>query len=272
MRRYATTMAVPATYLDAIIAAHRNRASNDNRDWRGRSVASSGASLELALRGHRPLGNAVIAEVKRASPSKGPLNPDLDPSILAREYQDGGASAISVLTDRDHFGGSFDDLAAVLRAVRLPILRKDFTISVNDVLDTAEIGASCVLLIVAALTYEELKEFLHVSRDVGLDALVEVHDEIEAAVAVELGATMIGVNQRDLHTFQVDTERAQRVAATLPDAVVRVAESGFHNAHAVRDAAAAGFDAVLVGEAFVTSDDPSGAVRSFVGFPIGGKQ
>jgi len=263
-------MAVPSTYLDAIIAAHRNRVAHDERDWRQRSIVSTGVSLEAALRDHRHLGSAVIAEIKRASPSKGPLNPHLDPSVMARAYQDGGASAISVLTDREHFGGSFADLEAVRNAVLLPILRKDFTVSVNDVLDTAEVGASCVLLIVAALSREELREFLKVSRDIGLDALVEVHDEGEAAVAVDLGATMIGVNQRDLHTFHVDTERAQRVAASLCDDVVRVAESGFHSVAAVREAAAAGFDAVLVGEAFVTSEDPADVVRSFVGFPIGG--
>jgi indole-3-glycerol phosphate synthase len=258
-----------ATYLDSIVASHRKRAAGDARDWRQRAVAPSAGGFGRALREHRSQGNAVIAEVKRASPSKGPLNANLDPASLAVAYRDGGASAISVLTDSDHFGGSVKDLIAVRNAVTLPILRKDFTVSVNDVLDTAEMGASCVLLIVAALSGEELKEFLLVSRDVGLDALVEVHDELEAAHAIELGASIIGVNQRDLHSFQVDADRARRVAAALPKDVVRVAESGFHSQVAVQEAAAAGFDAVLVGEAFVTSQDPTAAVQSFVGFEIG---
>ena len=259
-----------ATYLDSIVAAHRQRAAQDGRDWRQRTITASGASFEKALREHRGLGNAVIAEVKRSSPSKGALNVDLDPVDLARAYVAGGASAISVLTDVNHFGGSVADLVAVRHAVNVPILRKDFTVSVNDVLDTAEMGATCVLLIVAALTQNELHEFFHVAREIGLDALVEVHDELEAARAIEMGATMIGVNQRDLHTFEVDAERAQRVAASLPGDVVRVAESGFHRSSAVKEAAAAGFDAVLVGEAFVTSNDPAAMVRSFVGFDIGG--
>lgn len=257
------------TYLDAIVAAHRQRAQSDDRDWRQRSISVNPVSLEGALRAHRPQGNAVIAEIKRASPSKGVLQPNLNPAELALQYQTGGASAISVLTDVAHFGGSVTDLQLAHKAVALPILRKDFTVSMNDVLDTAEMGASCVLLIAAALDRVELRDFLHVASDVGLDALVEVHDEVEAAVAVELGATLIGVNQRDLHSFQVDTDRAERVVAALPETVVRVAESGFHTPAAVARAASAGFDAVLVGEAFVTSDNPTQMVKSFTGFPIG---
>lgn len=133
-----------STYLDKILAAHRLRAESDARDWRRRSVSATPLSMEGALRHHRLDGNSVIAEVKRASPSKGVLHPNLDPSRLAREYRDGGASAISVLTDNAHFGGSSQDLALVRDAVDLPVLRKDFTVSINDVLDTAEMGASCV--------------------------------------------------------------------------------------------------------------------------------
>lgn len=259
-----------STYLDKILAAHRLRAERDGRDWRLRAVTVTPQPFESALRDHRLSGNSVIAEVKRASPSKGVLNAHLDPASLAREYRDGGATAISVLTDAAHFGGSPEDLRMVREAVNLPILRKDFTVCINDVIDTAEMGASCVLLIVAALSRDELREFLSVARDVGLDALVEVHDEVEATVALDLGASMIGVNQRDLHSFAVDVERAERVVAALPQGVVRVAESGFSSPNAVQRAAAAGFDAVLVGEAFVVSDNRTEAVHSFVGFPIGG--
>ena len=257
------------TYLDKIVAAHRARAESDSRDWRTRSVTPSGSSLAEALRLHRPEGNAVIAEVKRKSPSKGWLNEHLDPAQLAVSYVAGGASAISVLTDVPHFAGSEADLQLVRAAVEVPILRKDFTVSVNDVLDTVEMGASAVLLIVAVLTLDELREFHDVAISCGIDALVEVHDVAEAERALSIGATLIGVNQRDLHSFAVDAERAEKVASFLPEHVVAVAESGFSSSDAVRRAAGSGFDAVLVGENFVVASDPQDEVASFVGFPIG---
>jgi indole-3-glycerol phosphate synthase len=258
-----------ATYLDAILEYHRSRAQGDNRSWRSRPVRSSRPSLLSALRDHRPHGLAVIAEVKRRSPSKGWLAEGLDAAATATQYVAGGASAISVLTDGPHFGGSLDDLIAVAAAVDVPVLRKDFTVAPNDVVDAAEAGASAVLLIVAALTAHELGELLGVTREVGLDALVEVHTIDEALRAVDLGAELIGVNQRDLHTFAVDTERAEAVAASLPSQIVCVAESGFAEPAAAARAAHCGFDAVLVGESFVTASDPSSAVRAFVGAPIG---
>ena len=261
-----------ATYLDKILAAHRARANSDSRDWKTRSVESVGPSLVEAIRTHRPSGNAVIAEVKRKSPSKGWLNEHLEPGPLAVSYVAGGASAISVLTDVPHFAGSESDLREVREAVGVPILRKDFTVSVNDVLDTVAMGANAVLLIVAALTLDELREFHKVATDSGIDALVEVHDVAEAELALSVGATLIGVNQRDLHSFAVDAERAERVAAFLPNSVVAIAESGFSSADAVQRAAASGFDAVLVGENFVRSSDPQDEVASFVGFEIGSRQ
>jgi len=260
-----------ATYLDKILTAHRARASSDTRNWKVRSVQSVGPSLTEAIRHHRPIGNSVIAEVKRKSPSKGWLNEHLEPGLLAANYVAGGASVISVLTDEPHFGGSESDLREVRRAVDVPILRKDFTVSVNDVLDTIEMGANAVLLIVAALSADELREFHRVATDSGIDALVEVHDVVEAELALSIGATLIGVNQRDLHTFAVDVERAERVAAFLPGSVVAIAESGFSSHDAVQRAAASGFDAVLVGENFVRSSDPRAEVASFVGFPIGSR-
>lgn len=260
-----------STYLDAILQSHRARAAADHRDWKARQVASQAPSLEAALRAHRPFGNSVIAEIKKKSPSKGWLAKDLDVALQANLYERAGASAISVLTDVPHFAGSVADLQAVRTASTLPVLRKDFTVSVNDVLDTAEMGASAVLLIVAALSDDELVEFSRVARDIGLDALVEVHDEREALRALEAGATMIGVNQRDLHSFAVDQERAERVASALPIGVLAVAESGFSSAESVGRAASAGFDAVLVGESFVTSPNPFETVQSYVGHPIGGR-
>jgi indole-3-glycerol phosphate synthase len=259
-----------ATYLDGIVAYHRERAAHDTRHWRERAVrVSPGPSLYDALVEHRSAGIAVVAEVKRRSPSKGWLARDLDAAATARAYVAGGATAISVLTDEPHFGGSLADLRAVVDEVEVPVLRKDFVVAPNDVVDAAEAGAAAVLLIVAALETVELAELLEVVRDVGLDAVVEVHTGPEASAAVDLGARLVGVNQRDLHSFTVDPQRAEAVVAMLPRDVVAIAESGFHDPVAVARAAAAGFDAVLVGERFVTADDPAREVRSFVGAPIG---
>ena len=208
---------------------------------------------------------AVIAEVKRSSPSKGPLNPDLDPAELATAYEVGGASAISVLTDNAFFGGSESDLRAARGATSLPVLRKDFTVCARDVLDARIMGADAVLLIVAALSDQELTELLGLAGSVGLDALVEVHDEQEAARALSAGATTVGVNQRDLFTFEVDTGRAARVAGSLPSGVCRVAESGIRDRSDVSLLADAGFDAVLVGETFVRSTQPAAAVADLAG-------
>ncbi len=253
-----------ATYLDALGEFHRRRAAADGRDWRARldSLAPAGPSLEAALRSD-PVHVAVIAEIKRKSPSKGWLAADIDAVTLARQYEAAGAAAISVLTDTEHFGGALDDLRAVSSAVSVPRLRKDFTVCENDILDAAEAGAGAVLLIVALLTDAELSRFSRLATQVGLDALIEVHDAPEVDQARAIGATLIGINQRDLHSFHVDTDRAARLAASLPDDVVRVCESGLASRSDVERAAAAGFHAVLVGEAFVTSPDPAATVREF---------
>lgn len=203
---------------------------------------------------------AVIAEIKRRSPSKGDLFADLDPVALARDYADGGAACLSVLTDVEHFGGSVDDLVAARDACSLPVLRKDFTVSARDVCDARLMGADCVLLIAAALDDAELRSFLALSREIGLDALVEIHDEPELERAVEAGADLIGVNQRDLVTFAVDTARAVRMAPLMPAGVVRVAESGITGPGDAAVLARAGYHAVLVGEHLVTSGDPRSGV------------
>lgn len=251
-----------ATYLDRILAAHRAAAAGDGRDLPALEEAALAAAaarpFEAALRASETV--AVIAEVKRRSPSKGDLAPDLIPAELARSYRSGGASALSVLTDSEFFGGSVEDLQEARRAVDLPVLRKDFTVSPADVLDARLMGADAVLLIVAALDADELPSLLALARRVGLDALVEVHDEVEAERALAAGATLVGVNQRDLYTFDVDTDRARRVAAALPDGVTKVAESGITGPRDVAVLADAGFDAVLVGETLVRSGDPAGAV------------
>jgi indole-3-glycerol phosphate synthase len=260
-----------ATYLDTILDTHRRRAALDVRQWQSRAetIRYEGPSFILVLRQGSSPYIKVIAEVKRRSPSKGWLAEDLDVAAMARTYRDNDASAISVLTDVEYFGGSMDDLTSVRRAVALPVLRKDFTVSENDVLDAVEGGASAVLLIVAALSDSELVSFIGLSHDLGIDALVEVHDAEESKRAVDAGARIVGVNQRDLRTFDVDPKRANAVVSSLPRDCLVVCESGLSTTDDVERAAHAGFDAVLVGEAFVTSSDPGATVKSFSLVPSG---
>ncbi|MFT5203593.1 MAG: indole-3-glycerol phosphate synthase [Candidatus Aldehydirespiratoraceae bacterium] len=203
---------------------------------------------------------AIVSEIKRRSPSKGDLFPGLDPAVLAGQYAAGGASCLSVLTDQQWFGGSVEDLQAARAAVDLPALRKDFTVHRHDVLDARIMGADCVLLIAAALDDDELAEFHALALKVGLDVLVEIHDEAELDRALAVDATLIGVNQRDLVTFEVDTARAVRMAPQMPAGVVRVAESGVRDAADVAELGAAGYHAVLVGETLVKHGDPVAGV------------
>ncbi len=207
----------------------------------------------------------VIAEVKRRSPSKGDLRVDLDPESLAKSYESGGAACLSVLTDSDWFGGSASDLRAARTAVGIPVLRKDFTVDSRDIADARIMGADCVLLIAAALDQFELTDFHDLAAELGLDALVEVHDEAELERALSVGARMVGVNQRDLVTFEVDQGRAVRLAAEIPPNVARVAESGIGGRADAKVLAAAGYDALLVGEALVISGDPGEAVANLIG-------
>lgn len=255
------------TYLDKILEAHRAAAASDQRDV---DELARQAAAQPAARGfRRALAEdakggrlAVIAEVKRRSPSAGDLSVDLDSAVVASSYEKGGASCLSVLTDIEFFGGSADDLAAARAATRLPVLRKDFTVTEADVYDARIMGADAVLLIVAALDDDELARFHRAATDLGIDALVEVHDEAELERALAVGATLIGVNQRDLVTFEVDTDRAVRVAAAMPGDVIRVAESGIRDAKDARRLREAGYHAVLVGESLVVSGDPSAAVAA----------
>lgn len=255
-----------STYLDRILERHRAVAATDGRDPLELRAACEGLpdarGFAARLRHDAVAGLAVIAEIKRRSPSKGDLFIDLDPAALANDYAIGGASCLSVLTDVEHFGGSIADLVAARAAVALPVLRKDFTVSRNDVLDARLMGADCVLLIAAALSRAELADFHGLAGEVGLDVLVEIHDERELDAALEVGAKVIGVNQRDLVTFKVDHERALRMAALIPTEVVRVAESGVRNEDDAAALKAAGYHAVLVGESLVTSGDPIAAVAA----------
>jgi indole-3-glycerol phosphate synthase len=253
------------TYLDRILEAHRARAAVDRRPA-GELEAAAEAAPPVRGFAARLGGDGlhVIAEVKRRSPSKGDLAIGLDPADLARAYEAGGASCLSVLTDVEFFGGSVDDLAVARAAVDLPVLRKDFTVSAADVYDARAMAADCVLLIAAALDDGELAELHGLARDLGLDALVEIHDEAELDRALAVEATLVGVNQRDLVTFEVDTDRAVRLAPQMPDGVVRVAESGITGPADAARLRAAGYHAVLVGEHLVRSGDPATAVRHLV--------
>lgn len=257
-------MSRPATYLDRIIDAHRARAAGDGRTLDGvleeARAAPAGRGFAAALEHDAVTALAVIAEVKRRSPSKGDLAADLDPAATASAYVAGGATCLSVLTDEAHFGGSVDDLRRARAAVPVPVLRKDFTVDARDVCDARSMGADAVLLIAAALDDAELADLHALAVELGIDPLVEVHDEPELERALAVGATLVGVNQRDLHTFEVDQGRAVRVGQAMPDGVVRVAESGVRGVDDARVLADAGFHAVLVGETVVTAGDPAAMV------------
>lgn len=211
---------------------------------------------------------AVIAEIKRASPSKGHLAWVPDPAARARAYADGGAAAVSVLTEPAHFHGTLGDLTAVVAAVGIPVIRKDFIVDEYQVWETRAAGASALLLIVAALDDRALARLLETTAEAGLDALVEVHDVAEARRAGEAYAAarnaprpVVGVNARDLTTLQIDPDRFAACASALPPDALTVSESGIAGPEGVRRAAAAGADAVLVGEHLVTANDPTSATR-----------
>ena len=204
----------------------------------------------------------LIAEIKKASPSAGLIRPDFDPPALARAYRDGGADCLSVLTDAPFFQGAPEYLVAARAAAGLPVLRKDFMLDPWMVLEARAMGADCILLIMACLADAEARELEASALALGMDVLVEVHDEAELERALAVGATLVGVNQRDLVTFEVDTDRAVRVGAAMPEGIVRVAESGVRGPDDAARLAQAGFHAVLVGESVVTSGDRQAAVRA----------
>lgn len=204
-------------------------------------------------------GLGIIAEVKRRSPSAGEIAPIPDPAALARAYAAGGAAAVSVLTEPEHFSGSLADLEAVVRAVPVPVVRKDFLLDPLQLAEAAESGAAAVLLIVAALGRHTAELFRRAGQ-LGLEALVEVHDESELEVALAAGARVVGVNSRDLRTFEVDLGVAERLRPRIPGGVVAVAESGVRTLGDARRLRAAGYDAVLVGGALAARPDPAGFV------------
>jgi indole-3-glycerol phosphate synthase len=206
----------------------------------------------------------IIAEVKKASPSKGVLKADLDAAAQAVVYSEAGAIAISVVTEEDFFHGDLGWISKIRHISPLPILRKDFVYDPFQVYETRAAGASAILLIVAMLDPGELKELVGLAKDCGLDALVEVHDETELGEALEAGAAIIGVNNRNLKTFEVDLQTSERLAKLIPDDRLFVVESGIHNRADIARLLDAGADAFLIGEHFLTSPDAAATLRGLL--------
>lgn len=256
-----------ATYLDAILEFHRERCESDRRDLahlRERcELLPPAPSLVDSLREHR---FGVIAEVKRRSPVRGSMTDgEINPIEVALDYQSGGAAAISVLTDSPHFGGSLDDLSAVAQRVTIPVLRKDFLLNERDLCDARIHGASAALLIAVAMDRENLERLIRFSNSIGIELLLEVHDPEEVADIDLVGLGFrgaLGVNQRDLVTFEVNPGRAISLRPHLGDSFPVVAESGVKSAQDARALAGAGYDAILVGETLMRSNDRIGALKA----------
>jgi len=249
--------------LAEILAGARRRLPDllSQQDEILRRAAEQGPVRNLAEALTVP-GLSIIAEVKRASPSRGPIDPALIPEQLAAQYEGGGAAAVSVLTEWDFFQGSLDDLRAAREKVSVPVLRKDFLLDAVQIWEARAAGADAVLLIVAALGDEALLRLVEETRTAGMEALVEVHTVEEVQRARAAGARLIGVNNRDLHSFRVDLRTAEDLARHLGEEVVRVAESGIHGPEDARRMRAAGYDAVLVGESLVRAGDRAGFLKS----------
>jgi len=219
-------------------------------------------SLRDALQNSRPV--RVLAEVKKASPSKGVFKPSFSVSDLVDSYTSAGASAISVVTEEDFFQGSLAWISEIRERSPLPVLRKDFVFDPYQIYETRNAKASAILLIVAMLQPEELRSFVSLSKDVGLDALVEVHDEVELGEALEAGAEIIGVNNRNLKTFDVDIQTSHRLAKLIPDDRIFVVESGIRDRADIESLQAAGADAFLIGETLIVSENPSETLRGLL--------
>jgi indole-3-glycerol phosphate synthase len=255
------------TVLDEILATKRDEVTMLHRP-EVRDLLRAGALAAPPARDFagalRPASGTVgvVAEIKRRSPSKGELAPDLDPALTAKAYAAGGAACLSVLTDQPWFGGTVDDLHAARAACELPILRKDFTIDEVQIYETRAIGADALLLIVAALPDDALLRDLHeLATGLGLAVLVETHDDAELERALAIGARIVGVNARHLGTFAEDLTIGERLAARVPPDVVAIAESAIRSVDDASRMAAAGFDAVLVGEMLVRAADATASVR-----------
>lgn len=253
------------TVLDQIVVRKRaelvsERALVKQEDLEGKA-APKRRGFRAALQAKRP---AIIAEIKKASPSAGLIAEEFDPATIARGYQAAGAAALSVLTDKQYFQGSLDDLIAARTATSLPVLRKDFTLDRYHLLQASTHGADCVLLIVAVLDLTELKELLAAAEELQLDALVEVHDGDELDRALAAGATFIGVNNRNLKTLEVSLETSFELAGRFPDGILRISESGIRQPEHVRRLQDAGYQGFLVGESLMRQSDQGRALASLL--------
>jgi len=228
------------------------------------AAAPAGPSLAAALRRAEV---ALIAEVKRLSPSKGSIAPGLDAVTQASAYVAGGAAAISVLTEPAHFSGSLEDLEAVRAALPVPALKKDFHVRPIQLVEARAVGASAALLIARALDPDRLRQMMETGRDLGLELLVEIRDEAELDRALDVGATMIGVNNRDLESLIIDPSTAERLVPRIPSGIIAIAESGVKSRADVERYAQSGADAVLVGSSISAAGDPTAATRSLAAVP-----
>ena len=260
-------------FLKRIVETKRQRLAHAKAERTLAQVRAAAADVRATAPAHalrRALARAdelnVIAEIKRASPSKGDLRRELEPGAVARAYAAGGAAAVSVLTEEDYFRGSLADLRAVRQACALPVLRKDFIFDEWQIYEAAEVGADALLLIVAALDDDALARLRRLTEDeLGMDALVEVHTRAELRRAERCGATLIGVNNRNLHTFAVSLETSVALIAARQTAALYVSESGLRTHDDLLKLRAHGFDAFLVGETLMRADDPAGALRTLRG-------
>ncbi len=258
-------------FLSKILAARRARVARDfspavRPSWRERAAFARARRDHFCLRTALAASTGLIAEFKRRSPSRGLIRPEADPALVAAQYAEGGACAVSVLTEPDFFQGSLADLRAAREAVSLPVLRKDFIVDEVQIDEAAVAGAEAVLLIVAALGDGELERFRRRAEDdLGLDALVEVHTPEEMRRAAGSGASLIGVNNRNLSTFAVSLDTSEELALLAPEGSVLVSESGIHGRADVERLRALGYRGFLVGEALMRSDHPAALLRSLGG-------
>ena len=248
---------------EKITEVRRERESLQTLERRAAAFTPRGDAFLMAL--SRPGRANVIAECKRRSPSRGVLAADYDPVAIARQYEAGGAAAISVLTEPTFFDGALEHLAAVRQAVALPLLRKDFIVDEYQLLEARANGADAALLIVAAVAQADLVRLQHLAWDLGLAALVEVHDDEELTRAVDSGARIIGVNNRNLRTLAVDVAASRRLGARIPADVIGVSESGLTSRADLEDLAGQGYRAFLIGERFMTAANPAQAIAELIG-------